>query len=82
MAKKVDEVFPIVSLRIGAHPSGFGVLHIRSIPGIPAAGTPKAQIDKATQSHHYGIDAKQCTRLAQLLLELAGKLRAAKAALN
>jgi hypothetical protein len=82
MAEPMITVLPIVGWKIAAHPTGTGLLDIRWIPGIPPPGATQEQIDKATQSHQYGIHAEQCDELAEILIELAGRLRAAKASLN
>jgi hypothetical protein len=82
MAEPMITVLPIVGWDIATHPTGVGVLDIKFIPGIPPPGTTQDQLDRATQSHQYGIHAEQCDELATILIELAGRLRAANAALN
>jgi hypothetical protein len=75
-------VLPITGFAAAAHPSGIGLLIIRHLPGIAPDGATPEQLEKAIESRQYGIHAEQCTQLARMLLELADKLRAAKAALN
>jgi hypothetical protein len=82
MAEEMVTVLPIVGFATAAHPSGLGMLVIKHLPGIAPDGATQKQIDRATEVRQYGIRAEQCILLAQDLLELAGKLRAAKAALN
>jgi hypothetical protein len=55
---------------------------IRSLPGLPRPEATQAQIDKATEYRQYGMYAQQCEELGRNLLELATRLRAAKAALS
>jgi hypothetical protein len=82
MAETMITVLPIVGWDIAVHPSGVGLLDIKWLPGIPQSGATQAQLDRATQSHQYGIHAEQCDQLAEILIELAARLRKAKAALN
>jgi hypothetical protein len=82
MAEPMITVLPIVGWEIAVHPTRVGILDIRWIPGIPPPDATQGQIDKATQSHRYGIHAEQCDELAGILIELAARLRKAKAALN
>ena len=80
--KKVD-LLPIIGWDIGADPSGsIGLMTIRSLPGLPRPEATQAQIDKATEYRQYGMYAEQCEELSRNLLELAARLRAAKAALS
>jgi len=82
MAEEMITVLPVVGWEIAVHPIGVGLLDIRYLPGIPPPGAAQDRIDKATQSHQYGIHAEQCDKLTTILVELAARLRAAKASLN
>ena len=82
MADEMITVMPVVGWDIAVYPTGIGLLNIKSIPGVPPAGITQEQMDRATQSHQFGIHAEQCDELASILTVLAARLRAAKAALN